>query len=190
MALTPSNLIARGTPRPPFTLRTMDGEPFDEGTLRSNVPLVVAFICPHCPFVKHLRRPLGAFGAEVGALGVAMIAINSNDVERFPGDGPVGMREEIADGGYPFPYLLDPTQATARAFRAACTPDFYLFDHGGALAYHGQFDASRPGNERPVTGEDLRAAVHTVLEGAALADEMTPSIGCNIKWKPGNEPTA
>jgi hypothetical protein len=190
MALTPSNAVARGTMRPPLSLRTLDGAPFDGGLLPPHRALVVAFICPHCPFVKHLRRALGAFGREIEALGAAMIGINSNDVERFPRDGPSGMREEIDAGDYDFPYLLDPTQATARAFRAACTPDFYVFDPRGALTYHGQFDASRPGNALPITGEDLRAAVRATLENVTMSGEMTPSIGCNIKWKTGYEPTA
>lgn len=189
MALTPSNAVARGTMRPPLTLTTLDGAPFDEGTLPPHRALVVAFICPHCPFVKHLRDALGVFGAELEASRSAMIAVNSNDLERFPDDGPSGMREEISDGDYGFPYLLDPTQATAHAFRAACTPDFYVFDARGALTYHGQFDGSRPGNGLPITGEDLRAAVRATVEGVATSGEMTPSIGCNIKWKIGNEPT-
>ena len=188
MALTPSNSVALGTPRPALMLQTMEGASFDASMLPARVPLVVAFICPHCPYVKHLRKALGTFGAELEALGVAMVAINSNDLERFPQDGPDGMREEIADGAYTFPYLLDPSQATARAFRAACTPDFFVFDREGALHYHGQFDASRPGNDVPITGENLRAAVRAAADGRAYSEPMTPSIGCNIKWAPGNEP--
>jgi len=188
MALTRSNAIAPGSPRPPLYLRALDGDVFDETTLPANVPLVVAFICPHCPYVKHLRRALGTFGAELEALGVSVIAINSNDLERFPSDGPDGMREEIADGGYTFPYLLDPTQTTAQHFRAACTPDFYVFDRQGALRYHGQFDDSRPGNDQPITGASLRAAVRATLDDSPLKSAMAPSIGCNIKWRVGKQP--
>ncbi len=149
---------------------------------------MVAFICNHCPFVKHLRTAFAQFAREYQARGVAVVAINSNDIEAYPQDGPQGMAEEAQSAGYTFPYLLDATQEVAKAYKAACTPDFFLFDGQRRLAYRGQFDASRPGNGVPVTGSDLRAACDAVLSGAPVSAEQKPSIGCNIKWKPGNEP--
>jgi peroxiredoxin len=150
--------------------------------------LVVAFICNHCPFVKHIREELAAFGREYREKGLAMVAISSNDVETYPQDGPEAMAREAEEWGYTFPYLLDETQEVARAYRAACTPDFFLFDGESRLAYRGQFDDSRPGNDVPVTGEDLRRAADAVLEGKAVSRPQRASIGCNIKWKPGKEP--
>lgn len=192
MAATESTMLARGTPMPAFRLpdhRTAPGgaEVSSEDFADAKA-VVVAFICNHCPFVKHLRTAFAQFAREYQARGVAVVAINSNDIEAYPQDGPQGMAEEAQSAGYTFPYLLDATQEVAKAYKAACTPDFFLFDGQRRLAYRGQFDASRPGNGVPVTGSDLRAACDAVLSGAPVSAEQKPSIGCNIKWKPGNEP--
>ena len=146
------------------------------------------FICNHCPFVKHIRTELAQIGDEYGARGVAVVAINSNDVEKYPDDGPDQMRQEAMEQGYNFPYLLDADQSVAKAYRAACTPDFYLFDADRKLVYRGQLDSSRPGNNVPVDGGDLRAALEATLDDRAVDANQVPSIGCNIKWRPGNEP--
>jgi thiol-disulfide isomerase/thioredoxin len=156
--------------------------------LREAPALLVMFICNHCPYVKHIRDGLAAFARDYRPRGVAVVAINSNDVAAYPDDRPEKMVAEKRSAGYEFPYLHDETQAVAKAYRAACTPDFFLFDAERRLAYRGQFDDSRPGNGRPVTGADLRAAADALLAGAAPAAEQTPSIGCNIKWKAGNAP--
>ncbi len=146
------------------------------------------FICNHCPFVKHIARGLADLGRDYQARGVAIVAINSNDVAKYADDSLPKMAEEVAAQGYAFPYVLDETQEVAKAYGAACTPDFFLFDGQQQLVYRGQFDASRPSNGGPVTGADLRAALDAVLENRPVATEQIPSIGCNIKWKPGNEP--
>lgn len=146
-------------------------------------PAVVMFICNHCPYVKHIREGLAAFGRYCQEQGVGMVAISSNDVGQYPDDGPEPMALEARQSGYVFPYLFDETQAVARAFDAACTPDLYIYDALGLLAYRGQFDASRPKNTLPVTAADARAAVDALLAGRAPAADQAPSIGCNIKWK-------
>ena len=151
-------------------------------------PLVVAFICNHCPFVKHVRDGLATFAREYATRGLAFVAINSNDITDHPDDSPVKMKDEARAAGYVFPYLFDESQAVARAYKAACTPDFFVFDKAHRLAYRGQFDGSRPGNDVPVTGEDLRAAADAVLAGKPVPKEQRPSLGCNIKWKQGNAP--
>ncbi len=148
----------------------------------------MAFICNHCPFVKHIREGLAEFGRDYLKRGLGVVAINSNDIDRYPADSPEMMAREVEEAGYPFPYLYDEPQQVAAAYRAACTPDFFLFDEDGKLVYRGQFDGSRPGNDVPVTGEDLRAAADAVLEGRPVSEDQTPSLGCNIKWKPGNTP--
>jgi thiol-disulfide isomerase/thioredoxin len=150
--------------------------------------LLVAFICNHCPFVKLIREGLAAFAREYRPQGLAMVAIASNDVEQYPQDGLEAMAKEIEEWGYTFPYVLDETQEVAKAYRAACTPDFFLFDGGQQLVYRGQFDDSRPGNGIPVTGSDLRAATDAVLDGREPDGIQKASIGCNIKWKPGKAP--
>jgi len=191
MVMTPSTMIALGTPLPPFRLpnpatgRAVAAEDFAEAPA-----LLVMFICNHCPFVKHVQGGLAQFGREYAARGLAIVAINANDVAAYPDDRPERMVEEARAAGYSFPYLYDETQAVAQAYGAACTPDFFLFDGARRLVYRGQFDDSRPGNERPVTGAHLRAAVEAVLAGRPIAREQRPSVGCNIKWKPGNEPAA
>lgn len=183
MAATPSTMLPLGTALPVFELPdTVTGEQIASSTFAGK-PLVVAFICNHCPFVIHIREGLAAFGRFCGESGVGMIAISSNDVAHYPQDGPERMRDEARAAGYTFPYLYDESQDVARVFHAACTPDLYLFDGAGRLVYRGQFDDSRPGNGKPVTGADLRRAVAAVLAGGTPSPEQTPSIGCNIKWK-------
>jgi peroxiredoxin len=177
-----------GTAAPDFNLPNIDGKHVALGDFKAAPALVVMFICNHCPYVKHLRAALADFGKECVAKGVAVVAIGANDAVGYPEDSPVKMRLEAQTAGYPFPYLYDETQKVAKAYRAACTPDFFLFDRGRRLVYRGQFDASRPGNGIPVTGKDLRAAVDAVLKGTPPSINQVPSMGCNIKWKRGNEP--
>jgi thiol-disulfide isomerase/thioredoxin len=150
--------------------------------------LLVLFICNHCPFVKHVQDELKRIGEEYGGRGVGIVAIGSNDAEQYPQDGPAAMKLEKERVGYPFPYLYDESQDVARAYRAACTPDIYLFDRTRQLVYRGQLDDSRPGNGKPVTGHDLREALDALLEGREVPREQVPSLGCNIKWKPGTAP--
>jgi peroxiredoxin len=184
----PSRMLPVGTPLPTFKLPDVrTGRMFASSDL-SGGPAVVAFICNHCPYVKHIRSELAVFGRECAEAGVAMVAISSNDVATYPADGPEPMAEEARTHDYVFPYLFDEDQTVARQFHAACTPDFYLFDAGGLLVYRGQFDDSRPSNGKPVTGRDLRDARDAVLGGRPPATDQRPSIGCNIKWKKGNEP--
>jgi thiol-disulfide isomerase/thioredoxin len=188
MARTPSTMLPLGTPAPDFQLPDFAGQMHALAEFDDRRALVVAFICGHCPFVRHIRGEFARYAREYAAKGLAVVAINSNDLDAYPQDGPGGMRAEAAELGYDFPYLLDETQAVAKGYRAACTPDFFLFDADRRLAYRGQFDDSRPGNGRPVTGADLRAATDAVLAGHPAGDEQKPSVGCNIKWKPGNAP--
>ena len=188
MARTPSTMLPLGTPAPDFRLPDFDGRPHALADLAGKRALLVAFICNHCPFVRHIRGEFARYAREYGARGLAVVAINSNDLDSHPQDGPEGMRAEALELRYDFPYLLDETQAVAHAYRAACTPDFFLFDADRRLVYRGQFDDSRPGNGLPATGADLRAATEAVLAGDRVAAQQKPSIGCNIKWKPGNAP--
>ena len=189
MALTPSTMLPWGTRAPDFRLPdAVSGRPVALGDFAPKPVLVVLFICNHCPYVKHIRAGLAAFGRDYQPKGVGIVAISANDVAEYPEDGPAKMKAEAKAAGYTFPYLFDETQAVAKAYRAACTPDLYVFDHTRQLVYRGQFDDSRPGNGRPVTGADLRAACDALLAGRAPAADQKPSIGCNIKWKPGNEP--
>jgi peroxiredoxin len=181
-------MLALGTVAPDFQLPNIDGKHVALAGFKAAPALVVMFICNHCPYVKHLRAALSDFGRECAAKGVAVVAISSNDAANYPDDSPAKMALEAKAAGYPFPYLYDESQKVAKAYRAACTPDFYLFDRGRRLVYRGQFDASRPGNGIPATGRDLRAAVDAVLKGAAPSLNQAPSMGCNIKWKRGNEP--
>lgn len=180
-----SNMLALGTALPEFSLPdTVSGKVVSSRELLGK-PAVVIFICNHCPYVKHLRAGLAQFGAYCKERGVGMVAISSNDVSTYPDDSPENMAREAREAGYPFPYLYDETQDVAMAFRAACTPDLYIFDKDGKLAYRGQFDDSRPSNGVPVTGKDARAAVDALLEGRSPSPDQKPSIGCSIKWKPG-----
>jgi len=195
MTRTPSTMLGLGTEAPGFRLpdATAGGKEVALEDFAAAPAMLVAFICNHCPFVQHVAGELAALSRELPARGVAMVAISSNDVAAYPADAPEAMAAEAARQGWAFPYLYDESQAVARAYRAACTPDFYLFDgadsHGSRrLVYRGQLDASRPGNGLPVTGSDLRAAVDAVLTGRPVPEDQRPSLGCNIKWKPGNEP--
>lgn len=189
MALTPSTMLPLGTPAPDFALTdTVSGKVISLADFQAQQALLVAFICNHCPYVKHIADGFAAFAREYQGRGLGVVAISANDPEHRREDGPEFMAEEARQRGYTFPYLFDPEQTVARAYRAACTPDFFLFDAGRRLVYRGQFDDSRPGNDRPITGQDMRAAVDAVLANTAVPAEQVPSIGCNIKWKPGNEP--
>jgi len=188
MALTPSTMLPLGTVAPDFRLPDTDGRPVARDDFADAQALLVAFICNHCPYVKHIRDELARFGRDYADSGLAMVAISANDVGSHPQDGPAEMAAEARQAGYVFPYLYDETQTVAKAYHAACTPEFYLFDGDRRLVYRGQFDDSRPGNDVPVTGRDLRAAVDAVLAGRPVAAEQKPSIGCNIKWRRGNEP--
>jgi peroxiredoxin len=181
-------MLALGTPLPSFQLPDFDGRMVASDDVRDAPGLLVAFICRHCPFVRHIRSEFARMTREYQSRGLAVIAINSNDVDEFPEDGPDGMRQEAREAGYTFPYVFDETQNVAKAFHAACTPDLFLFDAARRLVYRGQFDDSRPRNSVPVTGRDLRAACDALLEGRPVSAAQTPSVGCNIKWKPGNEP--
>jgi peroxiredoxin len=188
MALTPSTMLPLGTKVPPFRLPDPQGKYVSSEDFKNAPALLVAFICNHCPYVKHIRAEFAKVAREYQAKGVGIVGIMSNDLGISPDDRPEKMAEEARQMGYVFPYLFDATQEVAKAYHAACTPDLYLFDGKGLLVYRGQFDASRPDNGIPVTGKDLRAALDKVLAGEAIPTNQTPSIGCNIKWKSGNEP--
>ncbi|MFL6550742.1 MAG: thioredoxin family protein [Povalibacter sp.] len=182
MAATESTMLPLGTPAPTFRLPDFADKLVAFEDFSDAKGLVVAFICNHCPFVKHLRAELARFARDYQPRGIAVVAINSNDIKAYPQDGPQGMAEEARSAGYSFPYLLDATQEVAKAYRAACTPDFFLFDANRKLVYRGQFDDSRPGRGT-ASGADLRAACDALLTGAAISTDQKPSIGCNIKWK-------
>lgn len=188
MVETPSTMLALGTAAPKFKLPDPAGKIVSLDDFKGATALVVAFICNHCPYVKHIRTQFAAFAKEYQARGVGVVAISSNDVENYPDDAPDKMAEEIKSAGYTFPYLYDESQQVAKDYRAACTPDLYVFDKGQRLVYRGQFDDSRPKNGRPVTGADLRKAVDAVMAGREVDANQRPSIGCNIKWKPRNAP--
>jgi thiol-disulfide isomerase/thioredoxin len=186
MAATESEMLELGTIAPEFSLPDADGQQHSLGVNKR--AYLVMFICNHCPYVKHVRQELARLGRDYLGKDVSIVAINSNDAAAHPGDSPDKMKEEAANWGYDFPYVIDADQSVAKAYRAACTPDFYLFDANKTLRYRGQLDNSRPGNEIRVTGTDLRAAIESVLGGRSVFAEQKPSIGCNIKWRPGNEP--
>ena len=189
MGRTPSTMAPLGMTAPDFTLPDTTGGLVSARDFLGAPGVLVVFLSNHCPFVKHLRGPLARFAETYQARGLGVVGINSNDVEKYPADSPEKMIEEVDSAGYTFPYLFDETQEVAKAYTAACTPDFFLFDGDLKLVYRGQFDASRPGNEVPVTGEDLRAAVEALLAGRPAPEAQIPSIGCNIKWREGNEPS-
>ena len=186
MPAVESQMLELGTTAPNFSLPDPDGN--RHSMAAGAAAYLVMFICNHCPFVKHVREELARIGNDYAARNVAIFAINSNDVERYPDDAPEHMRREAMTWGYTFPYLHDADQSVASSFRAACTPDFYVFDAGRRLVYRGQLDDSRPSNDQPVDGRDVRAALDAVLSGQAVSERQVPSIGCSIKWKPGNAP--
>jgi peroxiredoxin len=181
-------MLPLGTGAPDFRLPNIDGKTLSLADFKTSPALVVLFICNHCPYVKHIQAGLAALGREYQPRGAAVVAISANDVKDYPQDGPEKMKQEAKSAGYTFPYLYDESQAVAKAYRAACTPDIFLFDKDRKLVYRGQFDDSRPGNGKPVTGKDLRAALDAVLAGEPAAEPQIPSVGCNIKWKSGNTP--
>jgi peroxiredoxin len=188
MAMTPSNMLPLGTPAPDFKLPATTGATVALADFAGSELLLVAFICNHCPFVRHIRPALAALARDYGPCGVAIVGINSNDATAYPADNIERMRDEVLAAGYEFPYLVDESQQVAQRYDAACTPDFFLFDRQRLLIYRGQFDDSRPGNGVPVTGSDLRAALDAALAGQAVPVLQKPSLGCNIKWKPGRSP--
>ncbi len=188
MALTPSTMLPLGTRAPEFSLPDPEGKTVSLSDFAGSKGLLVMFICNHCPYVKHVRDELARLGRDYQGRGVGIVAISSNDVTNYPDDSPEKMKQEKEQAGYTFPYLYDETQEVAKAYHAACTPDFYVFDASLRLVYRGQLDDSRPGNDEAVTGKDVRNALECVLTGATMSLKQKPSMGCNIKWKPGNEP--
>lgn len=191
MALTPSTMLPLGSKAPDFSLPDpSDGRTWIlDDVYRGKQMALVIFLCNHCPYVKHVRHELAKLAREYGERGVGVVGISANDVVSHPDDRPELMAREKAEVGYSFPYLYDETQQVAQAYQAACTPDFYVFDRDRALVYRGQLDESRPGNGVSVTGKDLRAALDAALAGRPVPSQQRPSLGCNIKWKPGNEPS-
>ena len=188
MALTPSTMLPLGTKAPAFSLPNVDGRVVSLSDFADAPALLVVFMCNHCPYVKHVAGELTRLTAQYMEKGVAVVGINANNPATHPADSPEQMVHEAENRGYQFPYLYDQTQEVAKAYRAACTPDFYVFDEHQRLVYRGQMDSSRPESGIPVTGSDLRAALGAVLAGRPVSADQKPSIGCNIKWKPGNEP--
>jgi len=189
MVETASNMLPLGTKAPPFTLRdAVSGKTVSLQDFGRTPALLVMFICNHCPFVVHVRDEIGRVAREYAARGVPIVAINANSIKTHPQDGPEHMKTLAQREGWSFPFLFDSKQEVARAYRAACTPDFFLFDGARCLVYRGRLDASRPGNDVPVTGAELRAALDAVLTGSQVSADQRPSIGCNIKWEPGREP--
>jgi peroxiredoxin len=188
MVATNSTMLPLGTKAPGFQLPNVDGTMVRLSDFSDSLALVVVFMCNHCPYVKHIRDGLARFARDYAPRKVAMVGISSNDAAKYPADSPANMAQEAKAAGYIFPYLYDQTQEVAKAYRAACTPDLFLFDKHQQLVYRGQFDDSRPGNGLTVTGKDLRAATDAILSNQPVLPPQHPSIGCNIKWKPGNEP--
>lgn len=188
MVKTASTMLSLGTKAPDFELKDVDGNTVKRSDFEDAKGLLVIFMCNHCPFVKHVAPELAKLGREYQEKGLAIVGISSNDVEKYPQDGPEAMKSEAESQGYTFPYLFDETQSVAIAYRAACTPDFFVFDKNHELVYRGQLDSSRPESGIPVTGEDLRKALDSVIAGEKPEANQMPSIGCNIKWKAGAEP--
>ena len=180
-------MLPLGTNAPDFNLPDTEGRIVSLADFKDR-PLAVIFMCNHCPYVVHIRAGLAQLARDYQSRGVGIVGINANDVKNYPSDGPAMMRDEVKQAGYTFPYLFDETQSVAKAYRAACTPDIFLFDKNQKLVYRGQFDPSRPGSGLPVTGKDLRAALDAVLAGKPVSENQQASIGCNIKWQAGNEP--
>ena len=189
MVMVSSTMLELGTPAPAFALPdVVSGDTITLDTFAGQPALVVMFICQHCPFVKHVQDELARLGHDYVPKNVGVLAVSANSVQTHPQDGPEHLKAMATTLNFNFPYCYDATQAMAKAYTAACTPDFFVFDGDRQLVYRGQLDDSRPGNDVPVTGKDLRAAIDTVLAGNALSPDQKPSIGCNIKWAPGNEP--
>jgi peroxiredoxin len=189
MALTASTMLPLGTQAPDFHLPdVVSGKSISLATFADKKALLVMFICQHCPFVKHIKAELAQLGKDYIPSDLAIVAISANDINKYPDDAPESLKEMAIELGFSFPLCYDESQSTAKAYTAACTPDFFIFDAERKLVYRGQLDDSRPTNDKPVTGTDLRAAIQAVLAGQTVAREQKPSIGCNIKWKPGNEP--
>lgn len=188
MVQTLSTMLLLGTSAPQFSLPDPDGKIVSLSNFDGAPALVVIFMCNHCPFVKHVAPGLADLARKYQDKGVAVVGVNPNDIATYPDDSPQKMAEASKEYGYTFPYLLDESQTVAKAYRAACTPDFFVFDGDRQLVYRGQMDDSRPSLDLPVTGADLRAALDAVLDGRSVTAEQKPSVGCNIKWKPGNEP--
>lgn len=188
MALTPSTMLPLGTIAPGFHLPDTDGKTVSLADFKGRPALLVLFLCNHCPYVVHIRDGLAQLAREYMTRGVGIVGINANDEIKYPADSPQKMKAEAKAAGYVFPYLFDATQKVAKSYRAACTPDIFLFDKDQRLVYRGQFDDSRPDNQQPVTGKDLREALEAVLGGQPPLKIQRASIGCNIKWKPGHEP--
>ncbi|MCL4853589.1 MAG: thioredoxin family protein, partial [Bryobacteraceae bacterium] len=185
---TASTMLPLGTAAPDFSLPDTAGRTVSLADFKDSPALLVIFMCNHCPYVQHVADGLAKLAKDYQQRGVAVVGINSNDTATHPEDSPAKMADEVRQRGYTFPYLFDETQQVAKAYRAACTPDFFLFDSQRKLVYRGQMDDSRPQSGVPVTGQDLRRALDAVLAGAPVPEPQKPSLGCNIKWKPGNEP--
>ncbi len=191
MALTPSTMLALGTTAPDFKLPdVVSGKTVSLATFAGKNALLVMFICRHCPYVQHVKEGLARLGKDYANKGAGIVAISANDTANYPDDAPKQLAAMAKELGFTFPFCYDESQETAQAYTAACTPDFFLFDEKRQLVYRGQLDDSRPGNGKPVTGRDLRAAIDAVLAGTAVNSKQMPSIGCNIKWKKGNEPAS
>ncbi len=189
MVLTPSTMLALGTPAPEIALPdVVSGQTISLATFADQTALLVMFICKHCPFVKHVQNELAQLGHDYQTHPLGIVAISANDAQKYPEDAPEQLKAMALDLGFTFPLCYDQTQSVAKAYTAACTPDFFVFDHQRQLAYRGQLDDSRPSNGLPVTGQDLRAALDAVLAKRPVPEPQKPSIGCNIKWKPGAEP--
>lgn len=188
MVNTLSTMLPLGTEAPQFRLPDTEGKMVASEDFQDSPALLVVFMCNHCPFVQHVLPEFVRLARDYQSRGVVIVGINSNDIETYPQDGPAAMAELSRNKGLTFPYLFDDSQEVAKAYGAACTPDFYLFDGSRHLVYRGRMDDSSPGNDRPVTGVDLRAALDAVLDGRPVSPDQQPSLGCNIKWKPGNEP--
>lgn len=181
-------MLKLGTQAPDFSLPDLRDKQISLSNFRGKPALLVMFICNHCPYVKHVKSELARLTADYGSKGVAVVGINSNDAVEYPDDSPANMKKWAKESGWTFPYLYDEDQSAAKNYRAACTPDLFLFDGEQKLFYRGQLDDSRPGNNIPVTGKDLRDALNLLLSGRPLPETQKPSMGCNIKWKSGNEP--
>ncbi len=189
MVLTPSTMLALGTPAPDFELPdAVSAKKISLSSFKNKKALLLMFICRHCPYVQHIKEELARLGRDYAKKDLAIVAISSNDAENYPDDSPAKLKAMAAELGINFPFLYDESQAVAKSYTAACTPDFFLFDDQRKLVYRGQLDDSRPGNNKPLNGQDLRAALDAALAGRAAPAGQKPSIGCNIKWKPGNEP--